>query len=202
MAQVDRAAEEAEAVAGTFLEKAGHVGTAGNHHHHQLPKLELGLLPMPISAFFHKPPDTTHVAGCMCLTFCWRKVMWWGQVSWGRASRTNLTQQHQGAKGWAPPAAKRSASQHHGPLPKQAHSQGCQHPLESATKRHRQGGRADYMADLYPSSTIQCLAEQTLRWPKVHAVFPVKDYQWSLTPQGVQEPSNGQRESQDNFYVI
>lgn len=62
MAQVDRAAEEAEAVAGTFLEKAGHVGTAGNHHHNQLPKLELGLLPMPISAFFHKPPDTTHVA--------------------------------------------------------------------------------------------------------------------------------------------
>jgi len=32
MEQVYRAAEEAETVTGTFLEKAGHVGTAGNHH--------------------------------------------------------------------------------------------------------------------------------------------------------------------------
>jgi len=122
MEQVYRAAEEAETVTGTFLEKAGHVGTAGNHHWHQLPKPELGLVPTHVSASFPKPPASTHRGGCT-RSSCQRKVMWRGQVGWGSASRTNFTQRHQGAKGWGPPTAEQGSSQQHGLLPKPARAQ-------------------------------------------------------------------------------
>lgn len=53
----------------------------------------------------------------------------------------------------------------------------------------------------WPPPTVWCLAKQTsLFWPKACAAFLLKDYQWTLTLQGFQEPLHRKRKNQDNFY--